>query len=85
MSGLVLRAIAWHVTANLLSGHKRPPPPPPVHVAMAKRADVTVIAHTIATVVSPAMVQVNAQVAGKLLKAYFQEGQIVHTGDPCSC
>ena len=48
----------------------------------ASSADVTVMDHTIATVVSPATVQVNAQVAGKLLTAYFQEGQIVHKGDP---
>jgi len=32
--------------------------------------------------VSPAMVQVTAQVQGKLLMAYFQEGQLVHKGDP---
>src|SRR6185312_556001 len=37
---------------------------------------------TIATVVSPATVQVTAQVQGKLLQAYFQEGQLVHKGAP---
>jgi multidrug efflux system membrane fusion protein len=80
--GIVLIALAWHFIAPLISGKKKAPPPPPVHVAIARRADVTVIDHTIATVVSPATVQVNAQVTGRLLAAYFQEGQIVHKGDP---
>jgi membrane fusion protein, multidrug efflux system len=80
--GLILIAIAWHVIAGLLAGHKKPPPPPQVSVATAKKADVTVMAHTIATVVSPATVQVDAQVTGILKTAYFQEGQLVHKGDP---
>jgi multidrug efflux system membrane fusion protein len=80
--GLILAVLLWHVVAGLLAGPKKPPPPPPVHMALARRADVTAIDHTIATVVSPATVQVNAQVAGTLLAAYFQEGQIVHKGDP---
>lgn len=78
---IILAVVAWHVIASLTAGHKNPPPPPPVNVAPARKADVAVIDHTIATVVSPATVAVNAQVAGKLLKAYFQEGQIVHKGD----
>ncbi len=82
IGAVVLAGLAWHLAAGLMTGPRRAPPPPPVHVAAAKRQDVTVVAHTIATVVSPATVQVNAQVAGKLLKAYFQEGQIVHKGDP---
>ena len=46
------------------------------------KKDVSVVQTTIGTVVSPAMVQVTAQVQGKLLQAYFQEGQLVHKGDP---
>ena len=45
------------------------------------RKDVTVMQNTIGTVVSPAMVQVTAQVTGKLLAANFREGDIVHKGD----
>jgi len=82
LGAVILIALAWHFIAALLAGPKKAPPPPSVHVAVARRADVTVMEHTIATVVSPATVQVNAQVAGKLLNAYFQEGQIVHKGDP---
>src|ERR1700722_11610269 len=70
IAGILLIALVWHVAAGLLAGPKKPPPAPPVHVATATKADVTVIDHTIATVVSPAMVQVNDQVAGKLLTAY---------------
>jgi len=45
------------------------------------RKNVTVMQNTIGTVVSPAMVQVTAQVTGKLLVANFREGDIVHKGD----
>jgi multidrug efflux system membrane fusion protein len=51
-----------------------------VKVAVAQRRDVTVTQNTIGTVVSPAMVQVMAQVTGKLLAANFREGDIVHKG-----
>ena len=81
LGGLIVIALAWHVIAVLLAGPKKAPPPPPVHVAEARRANVSMVEHTIATVVSPATVQVNAQVSGKLISANFQEGQIVHKGD----
>jgi len=80
--GLILVVIAWHVIAGLLAGHKKPPPPPPVSIATVNKVDVTILDHTIATVVSPATVQVDAQVTGILKTAYFQEGQLVHKGDP---
>ena len=80
--GLVLLlAIAWPLIAGLLAPKKRSPPPPPVKVATAQRRDVSVMANTIGTVVSPAMVQVTAQVTGKLLAANFREGDVVHKGD----
>jgi multidrug efflux system membrane fusion protein len=78
----ILVLIVWHLIDGWLHGKPKTPPPPPVRVAAASTQNVTVLEHTIATVVSPATVQVNAQVAGKLLTAYFQEGQIVHKGDP---
>ena len=81
LGAILLIALAWHFIAALLAGRKKAPPPAAVHVAQAAKADVTQMAHTIATVVSPATVQVNAQVSGKLLSANFQEGQMVHKGD----
>ena len=60
----------------------KPPPPAPVVVQRATRATLSVVEHTIGTVVSNATVQVTARVQGELMKAYFTEGQTVHKGDP---
>ena len=80
--GLVLLlAISWPFIAVLFTHSKKVPLPPPVKVATAHRRDVSKMANTIGTVVSPAMVQVMAQVTGKLLAANFREGDIVHKGD----
>jgi membrane fusion protein, multidrug efflux system len=78
---VLLLFIAWHFIAPLFAPKKKPPPAPPVKVATVQRRDVSVMANTIGTVVSPAMVQVTAQVTGKLLLANFREGDIVHKGD----
>lgn len=56
-------------------------PAPQVVTAKAVKKDVTVIEHAIGTVVANATVQVTAQVTGQLLRAGFQEGQIVRKGD----
>src|SRR6201996_1761566 len=77
----MLLFVAWALVAPLFAPKKKPPPAPPVKVATASRKDVTVMQNTIGTVVSPAMVQVTAQVTGKLLVANFHEGDIVHKGD----
>jgi len=81
IAAAILAALAWHLVGGWPTGKPRTPPPPPVTVARARSQAVTVVEHTIATVVSPATVQVNAQVAGKLLSASFREGQIVHKGE----
>jgi membrane fusion protein, multidrug efflux system len=81
IGGVVLVLIAWYFVAPLFAPKKKPPPAPPVKVATAMRRDVMVTQNTIGTVVSPAMVQVTAQVTGKLLTANFREGDIVHKGD----
>ena len=52
-----------------------------VVTATAAAKDVTVVEHTVGTVVANATVQVTAQVTGQLMRAYFQEGQIVKQGD----
>src|ERR1700748_709831 len=77
-AALLLVAV-WY-GAGLFAPQKKAPPPPPVKVAVAQRHDVIVNQNTIGTVVSPAMVQVMAQVTGKLLAANFREGDIVHKG-----
>src|ERR1700733_799443 len=77
---VILLLIAWHFIAPLFAPTKKPVLPP-VKVAVAQRHNVTMMQNTIGTVVSPAMVQVTAQITGKLLTANFREGDIVHKGD----
>jgi membrane fusion protein, multidrug efflux system len=81
LGAAILLFIAWELLAPLFATKKKPPPAPPVKVATAALKDITVTQNTIGTVVSPAMVQVTAQVTGKLLAANFREGDIVHKGD----
>lgn len=79
---LLLAALLWFAIPYLFPAKPHVPPPAPVRTARATKKDVDVVQTTIGTVVSPATVQVTAQVQGKLLTAYFQEGQLVHKGDP---
>lgn len=81
VGALLLLLLAWFLLGGLFTPKRKPPPPPPVKTAIAQRRDVTVTQKTIGTVVSPATVQVTAQVTGKLLAANFREGDIVHKGD----
>jgi multidrug efflux system membrane fusion protein len=77
----ILLFVVWQLAATMFASKKRAPQAPPVKIATAVRKNVTVMQNTIGTVVSPAMVQVTAQVTGKLLAANFREGDIVHKGD----
>jgi membrane fusion protein, multidrug efflux system len=61
------------------AAHKAPPPT--VRIGTVGQENVTAVEHSIATVVSPAMVSVTAQVTGQLLSSGFKEGQIVRSGD----
>lgn len=79
---VLLAALAWFSWGFMFPAKKRAPAPPPVRTALAVKQDVTVVQHTVGTVVSPDMLQVTAQVTGMLTKADFQEGQLVHKGDP---
>lgn len=80
LSGVAaLALIAWRVS-GMLSGHPKPPPPP-VRVSAVVRKDVSVVEHTIGTVLANATVQLTARVQGQLISANFIEGQLVHKGD----
>ena len=79
---VLLAVLGWYGVKLLFPAKPRTPPPAPVRTAIAMKKDVTVVQTTIGTVVSPDTLQVTAQVQGKLLTAYFQEGQLVHKGDP---
>src|SRR3569832_117822 len=76
---LVLAFIAWKIFGSLLTPTPKRPPPPVVVQTIA-RQDITVVEHTIGTVVANATVQVNARVQGQILKANFKEGDMVKTG-----
>ena len=62
--GVIVIAVAWHLIEGWLGAKPKKTQAPPVAIARAQSQTVTVTEHTIATVVSPATVQVNAQVAG---------------------
>ena len=78
-TGATLLALLWFIFLSGSSGHEVPPPT--VIVAAATSKNVTVVEHTMGTVVANSTVQVTAQVSGKLLSAPFKEGQIVHAGE----
>lgn len=75
---VLIGAIAWAIFAPPATPKKKPAPPVIVHVAT--KADVKVVEHTIGTIISPATVQITAQVQGQLIKSYFTEGQMVQQG-----
>jgi multidrug efflux system membrane fusion protein len=54
----------------------------PVRVGIAEQRDVSIVEHTIGTVLANTAVQVTARVQGVIDRAYFQEGQFVKAGDP---
>jgi membrane fusion protein, multidrug efflux system len=79
----VASAAVLGLAAFLIWGgqRERERPPPQVVTAIAAVRDVTVVEHTMGTVLANATVQVTAQVTGQLLRAPFQEGQIVKKGE----
>jgi multidrug efflux system membrane fusion protein len=77
---VVVAGLVWLVW-DLMSGPSRPATPlAPVRVIAAQRSTVTVIEHTLGTVVANATVQVTARVDGQMMSAGFKEGDIVRAG-----
>jgi multidrug efflux system membrane fusion protein len=73
-------ALVW-VVVRVYSGSSAPArPAPPVKVAPVQQNNVTVMEHTLGTVIANATVQVTARVDGQMLSAAFKEGDIVHAG-----
>jgi multidrug efflux system membrane fusion protein len=60
---------------------RRGPITAPVRVATTSTRDMSVVEHTIGTVVANSSVSVTARVQGQLTKAFFREGQMVKSGD----
>lgn len=83
LSGLgiaVLIALMWYLRTPA-ARNGRHMAPPPVRVAAAVQKNMAVTEHTIGTVVANSTVNITSQVAGQVMSANFQEGQIVHQGD----
>ena len=78
---LLLAALAWWIFGGT-GAHKHETPPPPVRVSTIGRKDVTIIEHTVGTVVANATVSVTSRVQGELMKAFFKEGDVVEAGKP---
>ncbi|HWA02980.1 MAG TPA: efflux RND transporter periplasmic adaptor subunit [Rhizomicrobium sp.] len=70
-------ALVWYLIAP---APVKEAPPPPVMVSPAQRTDVTVVEHTLGTVVANATVQVTARVDGQMMFTGFKEGDIVRAG-----
>lgn len=73
-------ALVWLAVRAFSGSSEHVMPPPPVKVVAAQQSNVTVIEHTLGTVVANATVQVTTRVDGQLLSAGFKEGDIVHAG-----
>jgi multidrug efflux system membrane fusion protein len=77
---LITAGLVWLIW-NLVSGAPQPATPPaPVRVTAARRMNVTVVEHTLGTVIANATVQVTARVDGQLMSADFREGDVVRAG-----
>ena len=80
LAAIVLAAIAYRFWPSA-------PPPQhqvatvPVQIALAEQKPVTVLEHTIGTILAASTVQVTALVSGQLLSTGFVEGQMVHKND----
>jgi multidrug efflux system membrane fusion protein len=53
----------------------------PVKVGLVDVRNMSVIEHTIGTVLAKSTVSVNARIQGQMTRAFFTEGQLVKTGD----
>jgi len=79
--GVIVAVLAVWIIVRLIMGPAAPAhPPPPVKVAAVQQSNVTVVEHTLGTVIANATVQVTARVDGQMLAATFKEGDIVHAG-----
>ncbi len=59
----------------------RTPAVPPVTITQVKQQDVPQVVQTVGTVLASATVQVKSLVEGRVLEAFFTEGQLVDKGD----
>src|SRR2546430_14197545 len=82
---LIAGAVAIYLHFN--SGKKQPArgggiPPLPISTATVKTGDIGVYVNALGTVTPFNTVSLTARVAGQIAKVEYQEGQLVHVGDP---
>src|SRR5256714_15379027 len=82
---LVAGAVAIYLHLN--SGKKQPArgggiPPLPISTATVRTGDIGVYVNALGTVTPFNTVSLTARVAGQIAKVEYQEGQLVHIGDP---
>ena len=82
---LIAGAVAIYLHFN--SGKKQPArgggiPPLPISTATVKTGDIGVYVNALGTVTPFNTVSLTARVAGQIAKVEYQEGQLVHIGDP---
>lgn len=77
---LLVAALAWRFLSSA-TPTTPPPPPSPVQVGTAVQKPVTIVEHTIGTILAQSTIQVTALVGGQILSTEFVEGQMVHKND----
>jgi multidrug efflux system membrane fusion protein len=81
----MLSAIAvypYWKAAQTSTGNKSGPPPVMISTASAITGDIGVYVQALGTVTPLHTVSLTARVAGQIAKVEYQEGQLVHAGDP---
>ncbi len=83
LSLIALIALSPFPAPSALAAIKaRPVVAAPVVTASAERRDVPRLARTVGNVLASATVQIKSLVEGRILAAFFTEGQLVKAGDP---
>jgi multidrug efflux system membrane fusion protein len=85
ITGILIAAVPIYL--HLSSGEKQPVrgggiPPLPISTATATTGDIGVYVEALGTVTPLNTVSLTARVAGQIAKVEYQEGQLVHIGDP---
>jgi membrane fusion protein, multidrug efflux system len=85
ITGILIAAVPIYL--HLSSGEKQPArgggiPPLPISTATATTGDIGVYVEALGTVTPLNTVSLTARVAGQIAKVEYQEGQLVHIGDP---
>ena len=83
----ILIAVAFGIYLHLNTGKKQVVrgsgiPPLPISTAIARTGDIGVYVNALGTVTPFNTVSLTARVTGHIAKVEYQEGQLVHVGDP---